>query len=102
VCHGYQQKKQQKNDIFYVGIHMVWMIILKQRSNRGIAVGAAVDNLPRHQHPFTPPQLITPLWLVDTGLGMPRRRWEKGSTPKKNTPHHNAQNAVRNANKHKH
>jgi len=80
------EKNDQKNYIFYIGINMVRMIILKQRMHHGIAVNAAVDDLPRHLKSPPPPQLITPLQSVDTRMGTPRRRWEKGSTLKKKTP----------------
>jgi hypothetical protein len=75
-----------KNDIFYIGINMVRMIILKRRMHHGIAVNAAIDDLSRHLKSPPPPQLITPLPLVDTKMGTPRRRWEKGSTPIKTHP----------------
>ena len=66
---------------------MVRMIILKRRMHHGIAVDAAVDDLPRHmKSPPPPPQLITTLPSVDTRVGTPRRRWEKGSTPIKTHP----------------
>ena len=66
---------------------MVRMVYLKQRGNHEIAVVNAVDNLPRHQQPTPPPQLITPLILADTKVRTPQRRWgKKGSTPKKIHP----------------
>jgi hypothetical protein len=68
-------KKRPKNDIFYIGINMVRMIILKRRMHHGIAVNAAVDDLPRHLKSPPTPQLITPLPSVDTRMGTPRRRW---------------------------
>jgi hypothetical protein len=79
-------KKRQKNGIFYVGVNMVRMILLKWRGNHGIAIGAAIDDLPCHHQPTPTPKLITPLPPVNTGMGTPRRRWEKGSTPKKTHP----------------
>ena len=81
-------KKRQKNDIFYIGINMVRMIILKRRMHHGIAVNAAVDDLPGHLKLPPTPQLITPLpsTSVDTRMGTPRRRWEKGLTPIKTHP----------------
>jgi hypothetical protein len=79
-------KKTTKNDIFYVGINMVRMILLKQSDNHGIAAGAAFDDFPRHQQPTPTPELITPFLPVDTGMGTLWRRWEKGSTPKKTHP----------------
>jgi len=79
-------KKRQNNDIFFKGINMVRMIILKRRMHLGIAVNAAVDDLPRLRKSPPPPQLITPLPSVDTRMGTPRRQWEKGSTPIKTHP----------------
>ena len=79
-------KKHQKNDIFYIGTNMVRVVYLKRRGNHEIAVGTAVNDLPRHQQPTPPPQLITPLSLADTGVGTPRCRLEKGSTPKNTQP----------------
>jgi hypothetical protein len=78
-------KKRPNNDIFYIGINMVRMIILKRRMHHGIA-NAAVDDLPCHLKSPPTPQLITPLPSVDTRMGTPRRRWEKGSTPIKTHP----------------
>ena len=65
---------------------MVRMIILKQKINHGIAVNAAVDDLPCHLNSPPPPQLIIPLPTFDTGMGTLRCRWEKGLTPPKNHP----------------
>ena len=62
------------------------MIILKWRMHHGIAVNAAVDDLPHHLKSPPTPQLITPLPSVDTRMGTPRRRWEKGLTPIKTHP----------------
>jgi hypothetical protein len=66
---------------------MVRMIHLKRGGNHGIAVGNAIDDLPRH-HPSNPAPKLNPSLppTVNTGMGMPRRRWEKGSTPKKTHP----------------
>jgi hypothetical protein len=79
-------KKTKENNINYVGINMVRMILLKRSDNHGIAAGAAFDDFPRHHQPTPTPELITPLPPVDIGMGTLRRRWEKGSTPKKTHP----------------
>ena len=65
---------------------MVRMVYLKRRGNHEIAVKTAVDNLPRHQQPTPPPQLITPPPLADTKVRTPQRRWEKRARLPKNHP----------------
>jgi hypothetical protein len=65
---------------------MVRMVYLKRRGNHEIAVKTAVDNLPRHQQPTPPPQLITPPPLADTKVRTPQRQWEKRARLPKNHP----------------
>ena len=66
---------------------MVRMFLLKRSGDHGIAVStAAVD--PSYRRPPTPTTISTIQFslLVIASMGTPRRRWEKGSTPKKNHP----------------
>jgi hypothetical protein len=80
-------KNDKKNDILYIGITMVWMILLKRRVKHETTNGTAFSSLLCLPHLPRPPQhhIIVPP-PTSTGMGMPRHQWEKGSTPKKNHP----------------
>ena len=66
---------------------MVRMILLKRGGDHGIAVDAAADDhsCRRLPHPTPQPNPSLPP-TVNAEIGTPRRRWEKGSTPKKTHP----------------
>ena len=67
---------------------MVRMFLLKRSGDHGIAVSTAAVNLSCRRPP-TPTPIFTIQFssLVIAAMGTPRQRWEKGSLPKKTTPH---------------
>ena len=82
---------------------MVRMVYLKRRCNHEIAVKTTVDNLPRHQQPTPPPQLITPPPLADTKVGRLSVGGKKGLDSQKTTHHHHhARRAARKADEDEH
>jgi hypothetical protein len=78
---------------------MVRIFYLKPRTGHAIDASDAIASLLRLPHPpLTPPCLTNPSSPTNRVRGVPRRRWEKGLTPKK-IHHPPASGAHRHSNK---